>query len=174
MKSAVVSVALLVLSCGCGYIKRVDSLQDQKAEPTLRFWARLQGVEHRARPEMRRLNAASRDAVSRSNVDETAGAMLAIAEAHGRFADQLEQLDSTDVDDEAAQYRGRLAKAHRELADAYRRTSKATVDRDEKAIKANQPKLKQALDAYEATWNDRGAVMTQLGERYAKDFDVKE
>ena len=173
--SQFVAISLFVLSSvGCDSFKGLEADLNAKADVTLSFWARLQGIQWHGNKEISSLNDANAVAVSAFDVDGVARGFSKLSEKHSQLATQLTALDAINTYETAIDYRDRLVATHQALGEKYKTHATATESRDMQRITLERPGLKSLLTEYAALCNEKNSVMATLKQRYDCEFDVAE
>ncbi|MBW3596642.1 MAG: hypothetical protein KY475_05140 [Planctomycetes bacterium] len=163
---------VFVIAAGCREIDTISSGLNRQTEPTYGFWARLQGVQYREFPEVQAELESVKGAAADYNLDQMAAIFSRVGDKHARIADLLSALDADKVDEDAVAYRDRLQQAHRNLGEAYRNYSASVAQGDFAAIQAAKTELPELTQTLATVWSQRTDVMSQLQDRYSRDFDV--
>ena len=168
----ILSLAIVLMGVvGCESLTNITMKLEGKADATYWFWARLQRIQYRENEQIAALNESNLSRAKGYDVDGTSEGVSRLASKHSHIVQQLNTLNSEDVDPIALDYRDRLVAAHAALEEEWTRQAAAMKERDMQTLEKREA-LEAEMIQYVELWNDRYTVMNDLKSKYNRDFDV--
>lgn len=151
--------------------RRLGDRLDPKKETTFWCMAKFQGLDYRARTKREGLGQILVQTQEENDPDAMAQAMAALGDHYVAVADQVDRLDTTDVDKDASADTRRFAHAYRELGQAH--AEAAAQERNVGRLKTMNRDLAQLKERVVAIHSEREALFETLSNRYGgRDFNT--